>query len=239
MKTSKKIDLYQIIKESIELYKKNILLVGFVFFILTVVLVSLLNVGLKTFYKGEDLLEYLKNFNPEKLSIQAKLLYLLGATIIVVLVAPFNAGILKIMKDAQEGKEVRINTFFHYINSPYYFSIVLVTLLISGAGLFINTSIEGLIGDYKIKSFISFFISVSTSILTFTALPNVIFSNLRPIDGIVKSIKDCFSNFGKIFLLMIISLVLGYLGFFAFCIGIFFSFPFYFVIQYKVYDKLK
>ncbi|AMA49075.1 hypothetical protein [Flavobacterium covae] len=239
MKTLKKIDLYQIIKQSIELYKKNILLVGLVFFILTIVLVSLLNIGFKTLYKGDDLLEYLKHFNPEKFSIKDKLLYLSVLTMIIALVAPFNAGILKMMKDTQENNKVGINTFYYYINSPYYFSILLVTLLVSGFGLFFNTTLEVLIKDHTIKNFISFFISISTSILTFTALPNVIFSNLKPIEGIKKSIKDCFLNFGKVFLLITISVILGYLGFFAFCIGIFFTFPFYFAIQYKVYDTLK
>ncbi|QYS90805.1 hypothetical protein JJC04_12710 [Flavobacterium covae] len=136
MKTLKKIDLYQIIKQSIELYKKNILLVGLVFFILTIVLVSLLNIGFKTLYKGDDLLEYLKHFNPEKFSIKDKLLYLSVLTMIIALVAPFNAGILKMMKDTQENNKVGINTFYYYINSPYYFSILLVTLLVSGFGLF-------------------------------------------------------------------------------------------------------
>ncbi|MFK7049217.1 hypothetical protein [Flavobacterium columnare] len=239
METSKKIDLYKIIKESIELYKKNIFLVGFVFLILTIVLVSLLNIALKTLYKEDDLLAYLKHFNPETFSIQAKFLYLLGVAIIVVLVAPFNAGILKMMKDTQEKNEVSIKTFYYYINSPYYFSIALVTLLISGLGLFFTTSLEVLMGDDIIKNFISFFVSIATSILTFTALPNVIFSDLKPIEGIKKSIKDCCSNFGKVFLLIIISVILGYLGIFAFCIGIFFSFPFYFAVQYKVYDELK
>ncbi|MFK6999869.1 hypothetical protein V3Q90_07735 [Flavobacterium oreochromis] len=239
MKKFKKIDLYQVIKESIELYKKNIFLVGFVFLILTIVLVSLLNIGIKTLYKGDGLLEYLKHFNPEKFSMQAKFLYLLAVSIIVVLVAPFNAGILKMMKDAQEGNKMSIKTFYYYINSPYYFSIVLVTLLISVLGLFFTIILEGLISNDILRNYFSFFTSASTSILTFTALPNVIFSDLKPMDGITKSFKDCFFNFGKIFILIIVSVVFGYLGFFAFFIGIFFSFPFYFAIQYKVYDELK
>ncbi|QYS88844.1 hypothetical protein [Flavobacterium davisii] len=102
------------------------------------------------------MLAYLKHFNPETFSIQAKFLYLLGVAIIVVLVAPFNAGILKMMKDTQEKNEVSIKTFYYYINSPYYFSIALVTLLISGLGLFFTTSLEVLMGDDIIKNFISF-----------------------------------------------------------------------------------
>ncbi|WP_428225276.1 hypothetical protein [Flavobacterium sp.] len=239
MNTTKKIDLGKTIEKSFEIYKKNFWLVGIAFMFLTFALVTLYSIAIQTFYTGDNILEDIKKLNTANISSTAKLVFFVVLVSVTVLTAPFTAGILKMMKETDETEKTNFNALFFYVNSSYFSKIVLSTFIISIINFLYSSSIDFIFKNNFLGEILSFVGSVSISVLTFTMLPNIIFGNLSAMDAISKSVTECKSNFFQILLLIIIGTLIGYLGIFALCIGIFFSFPIFFAIQYSVYDSLE
>lgn len=224
--------------KSFEIYKKTFLIAGIAFLLLTVVLIMMYMTGINFFFGFENFAEKMKTFNPEELSTEGTLMYFGGISLITVLIAPFNAGILKIMKDADEDQEPTISSLFHYINSKYFIPIIVTTILLSLFSIILNVGLDKAIGNNSLGKIVSTIISVSFSILTVISIPNVIFKDLNPIEAITNSITNCSKNFFKVFLLMLIATIIGCLGILGLCIGLFFTFPIYFAMQYAIFKNL-
>lgn len=239
MNTTTKIDLGKTIEKSFEIYKKNFLLVGLAFMFLTFALVTLYSIAIQTFYTGDNILEDIKKLNTSNISTTAKLIFFVVLVSVSVLTAPFTAGILKMMKETDETEKTTFNALFFYVNSEYFSKIVLSTFIISTIGFLYSSSIDFIFKDNFLGEILSLIGSISISVLTFTMLPNIIFGNLSAMDAISKSVIECKNNFFSILLLIIIGTIIGYLGIFALCIGIFFAFPLFFAIQYAVYDNFE
>ncbi|WP_136668107.1 hypothetical protein [Flavobacterium sp. H122] len=240
METKTYLSFETTLDRSFEVYKKTFLIAGIAFLLLTVVLLMMFMTGVNFFFGFENFAEKMKTFNPEELSTEGTLMYFGGLSLIVILIAPFNAGILKIMKDADEGQEEpTISSLFYYINSKYFIPIVTTTIVLSLFGFILNIGLEKSIGGSSFGKVISMLISIAFSVLTLIALPNVIFKDMNPSEAIINSITNCSRNFLKILLLMIIALIIGYLGIIGLCIGIFFTFPIYFAMQYAIFKSFQ
>ena len=239
-KIQKKLNLGQTLERSFEIYKKNFHLAGLAILFLSLILFSLFSIGLQTFYKGDNIMEDLEKFDVKNFSGTTVIMYYVAILVITTLIAPFNAGILKMMQDTDEEKPASFNSLFYYINSKYFLSLISSTFIISVISILGSVFIEIATEFIPVLSkLLPILFSITLSVLTFTVLPNIIFLDLNLVDAFKKSINDCKENFLSILLLLIISIIIGYLGFFAFCIGIFFSFPFYFAVQYAAYKDLK
>lgn len=221
--------------KSFEIYKKTFLIAGLAFLVLMIVLLLMFTIGINFFFGFENFAEKMKTFNPKELSTEGTLLYFGGIATVTILIAPFNAGILKIMKDADDEKEPTISSLFYYINSKYFIPIIASTFILSVLSFILNIALEKSIGSTGIGNFISMVISIIFTIVTIITLPNVIFKDMSPIEAIKDSITKCSKNFFKILLLMIIAVIIGYLGIIALCIGLFFTFPIYFSMQYAIF----
>lgn len=240
MKTNTHLSFESTLDKSFNIYKKTFLIAGIAFLLLTVVLIMMFMTGINFFFGFENFAEKMKTFNPEELSTEGTLMYFGGIAIVVVLIAPFNAGILKIMKDADEGQEEpTISHLFYYINSKYFIPIIVTTIVLSLLGFILNIGLEKSIGGSGLGKLVSTLISVAFSVLTIITLPNVIFKDMNPLEAIMDSITNCSKNFFKILLLMIIAIIIGYLGIIGLCIGIFFTFPIYFAMQYAIFKSFE
>lgn len=222
---------------SFEIYKKTFLIAGIAFLLLTIVLIMMYMTGINFFFGFENFAEKMKTFNPEELSTEGTLMYFGGISLVTVLIAPFNAGILKIMKDADDDQELTISSLFHYINSKYFIPIIVTTILLSLFSFILNIGLDKAIGNSSLGKVFSTSVSIAFSILTVITLPNVIFKDLNPTQAIMNSISNCSKNFFKIFLLMTIAIVIGCLGVLGLCIGLFFTFPIYFAMQYAIFKS--
>ena len=196
-------------------------------------------IGINYFLGFENFAEKMKTFNPESLSLQGSLIYFGCMLLLVTLLAPFNAGLLKIMKDADEGSKPTLNTLFYYVNTSYFLNIIVATVFIGIFNFGFNFSIQKLLGNESmLGKFLPMFFSVIFSIATLTVLPNLIFKNSSIINAIKESFVNGLKNFLSILVLLIIAIAIGYLGIFAFCIGIFFTFPIYYAMQYAIFKSL-
>lgn len=236
--TTKKIEIGITLNNAIELFKKTFLVGGLAFLFITVLLMTVVFIGIQFFIGFEVAAEQMKTFDPTNLSLKGTMLYLGGLLLITLLIAPFSAGILKMMQDADRNEEVTFSTLFFYVNSPYYTSIILATLVLSLTSFGLNIGLQKIIMEKSVGSYISMTLSIIFSVLTLLSIPNIIFKDMSVLSAIKNSISDTASNFFQILLLLVIAVIIGYIGLIAFCIGILFTFPIYFAVQYSIYKAL-
>jgi hypothetical protein len=235
---NKKLDFGKTLESIFDVFKKTYLVAGFAFLVLTVILLVMAFIGLNHFVGFENLEEQLKTFDPAKLSMQGTIIYIICMLIFAILLSPFNAGLLKIMKDADENQEISFTTLFHYVNSQYYFRIIGLAIILGLVNAFLSVGLKKLIPfDASWVGLLSTSLSVIFSIITLLTLPNIVFRDLSIISSIKESISFCSTNFFQILLLLIIALAIGYAGILLFCIGMFFTFPIYYATQYCIYKS--
>lgn len=236
---TKRIDIGITLNNAFELFKKSFLVSGLAFLFITVVLVTVAFIGIQFFIGFEVAAIQMKTFDPTNLSLKGTLLYLAALLLITILIAPFSAGILKMMHDADTNEEVTFSTLFYYVNSPFYTAIIFTTVVLSLISFGLNIGLQKIITDKSIGSILSMTLSIIFSVLTLLSLPNIIFKEMTVVNAIKNSISLTYSNFFQILLLLIIAVVIGYIGLIAFCVGIFFTFPIYFAVQYSIYKGLQ
>ena len=154
-----------------------------------------------------------------------------------VLIAPFVAGMLKIAHDADRNEEVSIASVYSYVNSPQFLDIVLATAIVSFFSIVINLFFKYILPNTT-GEILGFVTSYSVSILTFIAIPLVLFKKLNFIQAIQSSCTSVAKHFFSVLLLMIVAGLFAAVGIFAFCIGFFFTIPFAYAVQYSIYKRL-
>ncbi|WP_395047410.1 hypothetical protein, partial [Flavobacterium sp.] len=230
----KSLDLGETINEAFEIWKKTALMGGLAFIFLMLILTMLSMVGVGYFFNKEELPELMKNFNPETLSTNGLLIYFAIVIGFTVLISPFVAGMLKMAHDADNDQEVTFSSIYYYVNSPQFLDIILATTTISlfsvGLNILLKNALPNTSGDI-----LGFIISYTISILTFIAIPLVIFKNLNFIDAVKQSCSKILNNFFIVLLLMIVAGIFSAIGIIALCIGLFFTIPFAYAMQYSIY----
>lgn len=239
MNASPKLNFEKTINTALNIYKKTYGVAGFAFFFILVLFSTMLIIGIDYFIGIENFAQKMKTFKPEELSLQGKAIYGGLFLLITILIAPFNAGFLKLMKDADEENPILFGSIFQYVNSIYFGKIIGATILISGINFIVSNIFQAIIyTNTGFGKIIPSLISLTSLILFFLAIPNIIFSNLTILDALKRSISNSLKNFFPMLGLLVIALIFGYLGIFAFIIGLFFTFPFYYCIQYAIYKNL-
>ncbi|WP_394759342.1 hypothetical protein [Flavobacterium sp.] len=233
----KSLDLGEVINDAFEIYKKTALMGGLAFMFLMSIIMMFTIMGIGYFFDMEKLPELMKDFNPETLSAKGMLIYFGVIVGFTVLISPFIAGMLKMAHDADHNEEVTFSSIFSYVNSPQFINIILATTTISLFSIGLNIILKYILPT-PLGEILGFIVSYSISILTFIAIPLVIFKDLNFISAIKTSYKSILNNFFVVLLLMIIGGILSAVGIFAFCIGIFFTVPFVYAIQYSIYKRL-
>ncbi|MEO8234657.1 MAG: hypothetical protein ABI549_04515 [Flavobacterium sp.] len=233
----KSLDLGEVINEAFEIWKKTALIGGLAFMFLMLILTMLALVGIGYFFEADKLPELMKNFNPETLSINGMLIYFAVVIGFTVLISPFVAGMLKMAHDADNEQEVTFSSIYYYVNSPQFLDIILATAAISLFSVGLNILIKNVMPNTS-GEILGFIISYTVSILTFITIPLVIFKSLNFIDAVKLSCTRISNNFFIVLLLMIVAGIFSAIGIIALCIGLFFTIPFAYSIQYSIYKRL-
>ncbi len=235
--TPKTLDIGEVINDAIEIYKKTALMGGLSFMVLMSIITFLGIIGIGYFFKADELQEVIKNFNPDKLSVNGMIIYYTVVILLTVLASPFIAGILKMSDEASNNKEVTFSSLYSYVNSELFTDILLATLVITtfsvGSAAIIKFILPNTLG-----AILAFIFSYTISILTFIAIPFILFEKINFLDAIKMSIQKVGNHFFIVLLLMIVAGILAAIGLFAFCIGIFFTIPFAYAVQYSIYKRL-
>jgi hypothetical protein len=235
--TNRNFDIGECINEAFVIYKKTALIAGLAFMSLMAVIMVFVFIGIAAFTNIENLAETMKNFKPETFGVKGNLIYFGIMLAFSVLVAPFNAGLLKMMQQADNDEEIQFSSIYSYVNSKYFGQIVIFSIILTTIGFGSNLVLT-MILPQMLASVLGIVISVTVTTMTIIAMSLIIFKNLSAVDALKSSINNVSTQFFLVLLLAILSQIMSFVGVFACCVGMFFTIPFYYAMQYVLFKKL-
>ena len=227
------LDFGTVFEYAFENYKKIAVYAGSMLLIFTFLFIFLLfGIAITVFGIG-FITENLKpeNLKPETFTGTFLLIYTGFILLITCLVSPFQAGFLKMADCAQKGEEFNVSTMFEYYKPPFFTNIVGATFIIT----FISSGLSILIEYTGIPAF-GLLTSLAITLLTFLTVPLIVFGNLNAIDAIKSSIQLILKQPLLILALLIVAFLASLVGLMGFCIGIFFTMPFLYSMEYSIYN---
>lgn len=236
------LDFGTVFNQAFENYKKIALLVGGVILVLIFVFTLLVGSIGGLVFGISSLTSFLTDLKPSSSTSSITIITLLVGVIGAALVAPLTAGLLKIAHLAENGHEYGFGTAFDYYKSHYLKEIFTATLIISlfSSGLesvFTILKENYTSGNLKgILIFVNFIMNVSIGLLTLLTIPLIIFGDLSASAAIRGSIVLVKKRFWVILMLLFIGFIGAFvIGIIALCIGIFFTLPFIYSLEYIIY----
>lgn len=147
--------------------------------------------------------------------------------------SPFQAAFLKMAHCGDRDEEFHISDLFSYYKLPYFVEIIFSTFLISTISFALTT-----LFSYIHFNFIGTIITYFLSFITLLTVPLIIFGDLKAIEAIKYSILIILKQPLVILGLMIVALIGSAIGFMACCIGLFFTLPILYSINYAIYSAI-
>ncbi len=224
------LDFGTVFNHAFETYKK-IAINGGIAFILYLLLLIIVGGGLVIGIIGFGIdLDDLQNFTIANFSAVGILVYSVIMILFTALTSPFNAGLLKMARNASKNEEFSIGTAFDYYSSSYFKDVFLAALILSSFTTLVAVGLE--LVDYK---FLGVVVNLLFSFMTFLTVPLIVFGDLKPLDAIQGSITVVSKQFFILLGLLIVAGLFCMLGIFALCIGIVFTMPIISAITYSIY----
>lgn len=234
-KNGYQLDFANVFNHAFENYKKIALYAGLVLFIFMTLFFIVFAVSLVSAIGVTAMTE---EFNPEKFKIENFsenniILFGVFSVFITCLIAPFQASFLKMADCGERDEEFHIATLFSYYKLPYLKEIILSSFLISGIS-FAQATLMSYAKLEILGSFVTYFISF----ITLLSIPLIIFGELKAIEAIKYSILIVLKQPLVLLGLMIVAIVGALVGFMACCIGIFFTLPLLYSMNYAIYNAI-
>lgn len=230
-----KLDFGTVFEHALENYKKIAVYAGSMLLLFTFIFVVLFLGTATAFFDTKALIEILKpeNFKPENFTGNFLLIYTGSITLATCLLSPFQAGFLKMADCGEKGEEFHVSTIFTYYKSPYFGNIFISTLIIT----LINSVLSTFLKIAGIE-WLGLFISSAISLLTFLTIPLIVFGKLNAAEAIQSSIIIVSKQSFLILGLLIIAVLGSFVGLIVFFIGIFFTLPFVYSMEYAIYSSI-
>ncbi|SHG66239.1 hypothetical protein SAMN05443549_105268 [Flavobacterium fluvii] len=229
------LDFGTVFENAFENYKKIAVYAGSMLLIFTFLFIILLfGIAIAVFGVGA-LSEFIKpgNLKPETFTGDFLLIYTACVILITCLLSPFQAGFLKMADCGQKGEEFHVSTIFEYYKPPYFINIVFATFTITLFSTGLST-----LAEQAGMPFIGIITSLAITFLTFITIPLIVFGNLNATEAIKSSITIILKQPLVILGLIIVAFIASLTGLIAFCIGIFFTMPFLYSMEYVLYDSI-
>jgi hypothetical protein len=236
-KKSNDIDFSNVCEDAIENYKKIALYAGLILLMFSVIITIILLCS-TVFYVGIENIGKLGNkltqlSTVKVMPIDVTIYLKSGMLLFIAIISPFMAGFLKMANHADYGEEFHVSSMFSFYNVTYFLNIFLAVFLVG----FTTTTFE-ILFDWLNVGFVGSLISFAISFVTYLSIPLIIFGNVNAVDSIRFSIQLVSRQPIIIFGLMIVSGIGSFLGVFALIIGIFFTYPLTYSMQYSIYKSL-
>jgi len=223
----------EILSQAFNNYSKIVWITGAGLLLLSIVFVAII-MGIAGVFIGLDAFgRDMADFEIQNFSAAGIIVTLVGGAIAVALIKPFYAGILRVAHHADLKQDFDFSTLFYYYKSEYLKEIIMAGVLIGLCSNGISTALE-LTGNMIIGPVISYIILL----LTLFTTPLIIFGNLNAIEAIRESLMLVSRNFFMLLALMLVAVILAAFGLIAFCIGIIFTTPLIFSVQYIIYANV-
>jgi uncharacterized membrane protein len=234
-KNGYQIDFANVFNHAFENYKKIALYAGLVLFIFSVLFVIFIGVSLASVI---GVAAMTRELSPEKLNIEnlsESNILIIGAISLITssILSPFQAAFLKMAHCGDRDEEFHIFDLFGYYKLPYLKDIIVSSFLISAIG-FAQATLFSYLHLDLLGKVITYFISY----ITLLAIPLIIFGDLKAIEAIKYSIQIVFKQPFVILGLIIVAFIGSLVGFIGCCIGIFFTLPFLYSMNYAIYSAI-
>jgi uncharacterized membrane protein len=240
-KTGYRLDLGEAINEIFENYKKIALLAGAVLLLVGIAALIIVG-GITALILGVSAVtETFTEYSEGAMSSTGFMANLIVSIIGAGLFAPITAGLIQMAHNAAINKDFDFGTAFIHYKSEYFkelfFAAAIITLVGSGLNtLFQITNINYPGSDLLVLgTAVSGFLSIIIQLFTLLTIPLIIFGNLKAMDAIKGSFVLVAKNFWIILLLAIIAFFFLMIGLVAICIGIIFTVPILYSLQYILY----
>jgi hypothetical protein len=232
-KNGYQLDFGTVFESTFENYKKIALYAGLMLIVFSILTTIIVMSGLISYIGIENLEEFrikMKQISTLKV-LPLDVLLPLNASMLLFsgLISPFMAGFLKMADCGEKGEEFHISTMFSYYKFPYFFNIFISVIIIgiTGTGLAMLLETAGL-------SFVGTVTSLLVSFLTFLTIPIIVFGKLNATEAIKSSVIIVSKQPLTLLGLLIVAIIGSLLGIFGFCIGIFFTYPFIYSMEYII-----
>ncbi|PKB15059.1 hypothetical protein [Flavobacterium sp. 5] len=234
-KNGYQIDFGNVFNHAFENYKKIALYAGLVLFIFSALFIVFASVSLVSIL---GVTEMTKELSPEKFKIEnmseSNLLTLGAISIFIsVLLSPFQAAFLKMTDHGERDEAFLVSSLFSYYKLPYLKEIIISTLLISTIS-FAQATLMSFLKFDILGTILTYFISF----ITLLTIPLIIFGNLNAIDAIKYSTKIVFKQPFILLGLIVVAIIGSFVGLIGCCIGIFFTLPFIYSMNYAIYSAI-
>jgi hypothetical protein len=231
------LDFGTVFESAFENYKKIAVYAGLMLLVFSVFISIAMLIGLVSYIGVEHLEEFgnkMKQLSALKvMPLEVALPLNAGLIVFSALTNPFMAGFLKMANCGEKGEEFHVSTMFSYYKAPYFFNIVLAVFIISifGTGL-------AMLLEYSGFGFVGTVTTLLISFLTFLAIPLIIFEKLNTLDALKSSIIIVSKQPLILLGLTIVAGIGAALGIFGLCIGVFFTWPFMYSMNYVIYKTI-
>ncbi|MDD3005378.1 hypothetical protein [Flavobacterium sp.] len=242
-KTGYTLDLGDTLNNIFSNYKNIALLGGLVILLVFIVAIVIFGGAAALFLGVNALTQTVTDYSEGVVTNTALILGFVASTIGAGLFAPVVAGIIQMAHNSSINEDFDFGTAFMHYKSVHFkeifLSAALLTVIGSAAGLLIelyNLNNPN-IGFQIVGNLISNIFSALIQIFTLLTIPLIIFGKLNAIEAIKGSFVLVSKNFWIILLLAIVCGLFVLLGLFALCIGILFTFPVIYSMQYVIYKS--
>lgn len=226
------LDFGVIFEKAFENYKKIALLAGVTMILLVILFLALLGTIIGSLVGINSLTESLTDFSIFNFGIEYVLLYVGIIVLFSALLSPIGAGFLKMAHLAENNQDFSIGTVFHYFKTAYFKELFFSTLIVSIVNLGISTLLE-----YFAIPILGSIISYVIAFFTIFMVPLIIFRNVNAFEAIQSSAKLALKQPLVIIGLAVVGFFCIMIGLIGFCIGIFFTLPFWYSLNYTIYNQ--
>jgi hypothetical protein len=166
-------------------------------------------------------------------SVVGILIYFLVMVAFAGLTAPLGAGFFKMAHLAQTNKHFSVGTIFDYYKSASFKDLFLAASILAIINFAFVTGFQ-LLGYPLVGNILSYIVAFFTLLV----VPLIIFAEQTAMDAISNSIKLVLKQWLILLGLAIVSIIFVCLGFIGLCIGILFTFPFWYSFLYTTYNTI-
>jgi hypothetical protein len=231
------LDFGTVFESAFENYKKIVLYAGLMLLVFSILISIIMLAGLISYVGIENMEEFgnkMKQLSTlQEMPLDIAIPLNAGLLLFSGLLNPFMAGFFKMADCGEKGEEFNVSTMFSYYKFPYFLNIFLFVIIIG----IINTGLAMLLQSAGL-SFVGTVTNLLISFLTFLAIPLIVFGNLNAADAIKYSILLVSKQPLILLGLIIVAGIASILGIFGLCIGIFFTLPFMYSMNYIIYKSI-
>jgi hypothetical protein len=231
------LDFGTVFENAFENYKKIAIYAGLMLLVFSILMAILFMAGLVA-YIGVDHLEEFANKMKQLqgvkvMPIEIALPLNAGIILFSTIINPFMAGFLKMADCGDKDEEFHVSSMFSYYKVPYFSNLTLSVFIIG----FISTGLTMLL-QYSGYSFTGTIISLTISFFTILTVPFIVFEKMNAIEAIKSSCTIVSKQPLVIIGLIIVAAIGGVIGIFGLCIGVFFTMPFMYSMNYTIYKTI-